>query len=69
MISQILGALEFLKELWGVIKQAIAAWKQARKEGWIADHDAVTAAIRDAKTDEERRALAKKLADIVRSSP
>jgi hypothetical protein len=69
MIAQILSALGFLKELWGVIKQAIAAWKQARKEGWIADHDAVTTAIRDAKTDEERRALAKKLADLVRSSP
>lgn len=69
MIAKILGALEFLKELWSAIKSAIAAWKQAKKEGWIEDHEAVTAAIRNAKTDEERRALAKKLADIVRRSP
>ena len=69
MLTSILNALGFLKELWGVIKQAIAAWQKARKEDWIADHDTVTHAIRDAKTDEERRALAKKLADIVRASP
>ncbi len=69
MFTSILNALGFLKELWGVIKQAIAAWKQARKEGWVEDHEAVTSAIRNAKTDEERRALAKKLADLVRSSP
>ena len=69
MIAKILGAIEFLKELWGAIKSAIAAWRQAKKEGWIADHEAVTAAIRDAKTDEERRALAKRLADVIRNSP
>lgn len=68
MIVGLLDALGFLKELWGVIKQAIVAFRQAKKEGWIADHEAVTSAIRDAKTDEERRALAKKLADLVRSS-
>lgn len=69
MLTSILNALGFLKELWGVIKQAIAAYRQARKEGWVQDHEAVTAAIRDAKTDGERRALAKRLADLVRSTP
>lgn len=69
MISQILGVFEFLKGLWNAIQSAISAYKQAKKEDWIADHETVTGAIRDAKTDEERRALAKKLADLVRQSP
>lgn len=69
MITQILNALGFLKELWGVIKQAIAAFRQAKKEGWIQDHEVVTGAIRDAQTDEERRELARQLADLVRRTP
>lgn len=69
MLDKILAVFEVIKGLWSAIMAAIDAYKKAKKEGWIADHEVVTAAIRDAKTDEERRALAKRLADIVRSSP
>lgn len=69
MWEGILGLFKFLGGLWEAIKSAIDAYRKARLEGWVADHEAVTAAIRDAKTDAERRELAKRLADVVRSSP
>lgn len=70
MIDKILSIFEVIKGLWSAISAAIDAYRKARKENWIADHETVTAAIRDnAKTDDERRELAKKLADLVRSSP
>lgn len=69
MINFFVDLIAVLKGLWGAISSAIDAYKKAKKEGWIADHETVTGAIRDAKTDEERRALAKKLADLVRRSP
>lgn len=69
MIDKILAIFDVIKGLWSAISAALDAYKKAKKEGWIVDHETVTNAIREAKTDEERRALAKRLADLVRSSP
>lgn len=69
MISRILEIFEFLKGVWSAIQSAIDAYRKAKREGWIADHETVTEAIRNAKTDDERRLLARRLADLVRSTP
>jgi len=69
MLKFFVDIIALVKGIWGAISSAIDAYKKAKKEGWIADHETVTGAIRDAKTDEERRVLAKKLADLVRRSP
>ncbi len=58
-----------LKGLYDAIVGAIARYKQAKKEGWIADQEIVYDAIEKAKSDTERRELAKRLADVVRNSP
>ncbi len=68
-MSFIVDLVSLLKGIWGAISSAIDAYRKAKKEGWIAEHETVTEAIRNAKTDDERRALAKRLADVVRSSP
>lgn len=68
-MGTILAVLKFLSDLWSVVSSAIRAWRQAKKENWIIEHDSVHEAIRNAKTDEERRELAKRLAESIRNTP
>lgn len=61
--------IQFLSDLVSVIKEAVSMWNRAKREGWISDLEVVTRAIKEAKTDEDRRLLAQRLALLIRSSP
>ena len=72
MIAAIKAIAELIsgaKELLGLLKQAFALIRKAKREGWIEDGKEITKKVMDAKTDEERRKLVKKLAGHTRDTP
>lgn len=53
--------LEIVFELVGYIRGAVRLYLQAKREGWIDDGKALVEKIKEAKTDEERRELLRRL--------
>jgi hypothetical protein len=49
--------------------ELLALVKQAREEGWLQEGRELAKGIKDAKTDEERRKLVRRLANHTSSAP
>lgn len=60
-MATILGFLNAIVEMFGLIRQAIELYQQAKKEGWIDEGRELASKIKNAKTDDERRQLVKDL--------
>lgn len=69
MLTQILAILKGFFEVIGLVKEVIGLVRKAKKEGWIQDGRELSHAIKNAKTNEERRELVKRLSDHSSSSP
>lgn len=71
-MANLLAFFSFFKGLLDLINTVVVAYKahqKAKQEGWLEDGKEIAKAINGAETDEERRALAKKLADQLRNRP
>lgn len=68
-MATILGIINGLIEIVNLFKQAWALYQQAKVEGWIQEGKKIADGITNAKTDEERKALVKKLADSIHGIP
>ena len=68
-MNTILSLFKMISELWNLINGAIALWQASKREGWIQDGQKLTDAIKNAKTDEERKALVRRLADSLHATP
>jgi hypothetical protein len=55
-----------IRDLIGLAGQAMALVNKAKREGWIQEGKEITKKITEAETDEERRKLAKSVADHIR---
>ena len=64
MITQILGALGLLKELVTGIKELYGFYQQAKEDAWWKEWQETRKQLRDAKTTDERKEVAKKIRDI-----
>lgn len=63
-MTAILSAITALVELAKMLRDLLALWKKARAEGWLEDAITALEKVKEAKTDEERKALARELARI-----
>lgn len=63
-MTSILSAITGLVELAKMLRDLFALWKKARAEGWFEDAIKVLDRVKEAKSDEERKALARELARI-----
>ncbi len=68
-MGTILSILKFISDLWTVLSQAVKMWQASKREEWIQDGQKITKAISEAKTDDERRALVRRLADSIHNTP
>ena len=64
MLSQILGALSLLKEIISGIKEVFAFFEKAKEDAWYKDLAETRTLLKNAKTSEERKEVAKKIRDI-----
>lgn len=63
-MTSVLSAITGLVELAKMLRDLLALWKKARAEGWFDDAIKVLDRVKEAKSDEERKALARELARI-----
>jgi hypothetical protein len=63
-VTSVLSAITGLVELAKMLRDLLALWKKARAEGWFDDAIKVLDRVKEAKSDEERKALARELARI-----
>ena len=68
-MAQILAALKLLLEFVSLCKGLFEMYRQAHKEGWLEDGRALAKQIKEAKTDDERRALLRRLVEHSSSLP
>lgn len=57
-----------LLDLYAFLKQAMAMYQQAKKEGWITDGKKIITEIQSAQTDQQRRELLRRLSDHIDST-
>ena len=57
-----------LLEFYAFLKQAMAMYQQAKKEGWITDGKKIITEIQSAQTDQQRRELLRRLSDHIDST-
>lgn len=60
---QIGAALLALKEILTMAMKIYALWKESQEKQWVTDGRKITEKLTEAKTDEERKALAQSLFD------
>lgn len=63
-MTQIIAAISSLVELVRMARELFALWQKARAEGWLEDAVKVLDRVKEAKTDEERKKLARELARV-----
>lgn len=63
-MSAVFGAITALVELIKMLRDLFSLWQKARAEGWLEDAMKVLDRVKEAKTDEERKALARDLARV-----
>jgi len=63
MITKILSVFTVIKEVISLFKGAYKMWRTAKREGWIKDGKELAYRIQNAKDDEARRLLVRKLRD------
>lgn len=68
-LAGVIAAIRGLMELVVLLKEALALYKQAKKEGWIQEGREIAARIKGAKTDEERKKLVRELAGHASDTP
>ena len=66
MFTSILSAIAAIPALLKAIQELLGWFKKAQEERWFAEKTEAMQAIRDAKTDEDFKNAAKKLADTLR---
>ena len=64
MLSQILGSLSLLKEIISGIKEVFHFFEKAKEDAWYKDWQETRTLLKNAKTSEERKEVAKKIRDI-----
>jgi hypothetical protein len=68
-MPQIVEGIKALLELFRLVSGLLSLYAQARREGWLQEGREVAKAIQEAKTDEERKALAKRLSSVISGMP
>jgi hypothetical protein len=58
------AGLTAVVELLKMLRDLFTLWQKARAEGWLNDVVTVLDRVKEAKTDEERKALARELARL-----
>ena len=58
------AAIKAAMEVVNLVKNLFALYRRAKREGWLNDAAVVLEKVKTAKTDEERRELARELAKI-----
>jgi len=66
MFTSILSAIAAIPALLKAVQELLGWFKKAQEERWFAEKTEAMQAIRDAKTDEDFKNAAKKLADTLR---
>ena len=60
-MSNLAVALKALLDVFLLVKQLLTLYKQAKREGWLDEGRELAKSITEAKTDEERRDLVRRL--------
>lgn len=60
-MSNLIAAIKALMELVLLAKQLVSLYSQAKREGWLEEGRELAKTITEAKTDEERRELVRRL--------
>lgn len=63
-MTSILAVISNLFSLFKLIKELTGLWRQAQREGWLNESTVTLDQLEKAKSDEERKALAKRLAEL-----
>lgn len=63
-MTGILSGITALVELLKMLRDLFSLWQKARAEGWLEDAVKVLDRVKEAKTDEERKRLAREMARL-----
>lgn len=63
-MTAFISGLTALMELVKMLRDLFSLWQKARAEGWLEDAVKVLDRVKEAKTDEERKKLARELARV-----
>lgn len=63
-MTALLSGITALVELVKMVRDLFSLWQKARAEGWLEDVVVVLDRVKEAKTDEERKKLARELARL-----
>lgn len=63
-MTAFLSGITAIVELLKMLRDLFALWQKARAEGWLDDAVKALDRVKEAKTDEERKALARELARL-----